>query len=434
MADKRERWFYSYLPTNMAGGCFDSLLPIFVVLALNGSVADVSMISVGASAASVPALIFWGAATDSFKWRKHFLVAGFLGRTIAYIAMGLSVDVGHLLFANILMGLLSAASGPAMTILVFEMFSKDKWAEKTGLFNKIAGVGYIAGIAFGTVWLAFVPQWMGIAVALRALFIVNAVMALVGAWLAFTLVIEPEQKHSRDDFHEHVVQLMRWSVERTRYLPGKMFRWFRLSHARVAYNQKGDGHFGSFLASTFIYTIGAVSFFTIMPVYLLKEVHVDKTYVFALSFIQVLASTVLFSRFGKILDRVDKTKALLYAKLSRLGLFVSYAVAAPIAIWNPLAAITVLIVIHLLLGVSWAVIGDTQLPIAVGSGPDENKGALAGTFNATVGLGAIAGGAFGGIVATILGFELSIIASAALVGLSAAVLYATMPENKSPAA
>jgi MFS family permease len=429
MADKRERWFYSYLPTNMAGGCFDSLLPIFVVLALSGSVADISMISVATSAASVPALIFWGAATDAFRWRKHFLVAGFIGRSVAYIVMGMSVGIPQLLFANILMGLLSASSAPAMTILIFESFSRDKWSEKTGKFNNVAGIGNLAGIAFGAAWLALLPPVLGIVPALRMLFVLNAVLALAGAWLAFILVVEPEVKLSREPFHEHAMQLVRWSAERARYLPGKLYRWFHPSHLGevMRHHRDADGYFGGFLVSSFLYTVGAVSFFTIAPVFLLQKVGVSGTMVFVLNFMQALASTLLFTRIGQMLDRVDKPRALFLAKASRVGLFASYAAAVAISIWSPWVALAFLVATHLALGVAWAVIGDTQMPIAVASATEDRKGAYAGTFNAVVGLGAIAGGAFGGIVSMAVGFELSIIASALLVGASALILYLTVP-------
>jgi MFS family permease len=432
MADKRERWFYSYLPTNMAGGCFDTLLPLFVVLTLQGSVDEVAAVSVAASAASVPALMFWGAATDAFKWRKHFIVAGYLGRAVAYIAMGMSVDVGHLLFANILMGLLSAASGPAMSILIFEAFSRDQWAEKTGRFNNVAGIGNLGGIALGTIWLAAAPAAVGVATALRLLFFVNATLAIAGAWLAFALVAEPQQKLSREDFHHHALQLARWSVERARYLPGKMYRFFRWRHIRevAAHRASFGGDFGGFLASSFVYTIGAVSFFTVVPVYLIQAVGVPESAVFGLSFVQALAATLLYTRVGRMLDRSDKPRALCLAKVSRVGLFASYAAATAVALWNPWAALALLCAIHLAMGVTWAVIGDVQMPIAVSSCDDHSRGAHAGLFNAAVGLGAIAGGAFGGVVAVALGFEMALLAGAALVGASALVLYITVPFGK----
>ena len=273
---------------------------------------------------------------------------------------------------------------------------------------------------------------MDVGTALRLLFFVNALLALVGAWLVFILVVEPQQKLSREDFHFHALQLARWSVERARYLPGKMYGFFRWSHIRevAAHHATAGGHFGGVLAASFVYTIGAVAFFTVVPFYLIVEVGVSGSAVFALSFAQAISSTLLFTRFGKILDRADQPRALFMAKASRIGLFSAYAASALVAVWSPLAALALLVCLHLLMGMTWAVIGDVQMPIAVSSCTEQSRGAHAGMFNASVGLGAIAGGALGGVLAQAISCEASMIASAALVGFSAALLYATVPFSK----
>jgi MFS family permease len=428
MKDKRELWFYSYLPTNMAGGCFDTLLPVFIVVALGGTVADVALISMAASAASVPALIFWGLATDKMRWRKHFIIAGFLGRVVSYTLMGAAVGASHILFANILMGILSSASAPAMSILIFEYFSKDQWSEKIGLFNKIAGIGALIGIALGTVWVAVAPMWMDIGLALRLLFLLNAVLALVGAWLAFILIAEPDEKLARERFLSHAVQLMRWAYERAKYFPGKMYYFFKPSHLRqLDLLEKAKRSFiGWFLVATFTYNIGAVAFFTIQPVFLIKVIGIDSTVVFALSFTQALVSTLLYRSVGKVLDKADKTKFLLGAKLCRTGLFSFYAASVIFVTWSGSTNLAFLIVMHVTFGITWAFIADTQLPIAISESPEEKKGAHAGTFNAIVGLGAIAGAAFGGIVAISFDLTLAIIASAMLIGLSSVILWVSV--------
>ncbi|MBI5000396.1 MAG: MFS transporter [Euryarchaeota archaeon] len=429
MRDKRERWFYSYLPTNMAGGCFDSLLPVFVVVALAGNVGDVALISVAASAASVPALIFWGRFTDSVKWRKHFIVLGFLGRATAYTIMGASVGIGEFMFANILIALLSAASTPAMSILILEIFAKDKWSEKIGLFNNIAGIGNIGGIALGTLWLAFVP--LEPVVALRMLFFACAALAMVGAMVALFLIKEPDEKLSRETFHDHVLQLVRWTQERARYMPTKMYRFFRISHIRELSHRHstGDSYLSPYLVAVFVYTIGATSFFTIQPVWLLSQVGVDKTSVFFLSFAQALASTLLFKKMGQLSDKGDKPRMLVLAKTVRFGLFSLYVLALPIALWNFQTALIYLIILHIAIGVTWAVIADTHLPIAISAGTHQEKGALAGTFNAVLGVGAIAGGAVAGILALAIGYIPSIILSAFFVVIAAIIIKAVVPKE-----
>ncbi|MBA3046525.1 MAG: MFS transporter [Candidatus Thermoplasmatota archaeon] len=426
--DKSEHWFYSYLPTNMAGGCFDSLLPVFIVLALNGSVGDVALVSIAASFTAVPSLIFWGKASDFMKWRKHFIVLGFLGRAIAYTAMGFSVGTHSLLFASILMGLLASASTPAMSILILESFRKEHWSEKIGLFNNIAGIGNLAGIALGFVWIAMAPTWFGLETSLRLLFLLNAVLALVGTWLAFILIIEPEEKISRETFHEHLFQIFRWAQDRGRYLPERVHHFFRFGHLknlRREHSGKG-GYVGWFLASTFIYNIGAVGFFTIAPVFLIVELRLGGALVFILSFIQALASTLLFKSVGRFSDHGNKPRLLFLAKTARFFIFGLYVAVIPILAISELGAVAFLILLHLAMGATWAIIADTQLPIAVGSEQDEHKGSHAGVFNASVGLGAIAGGAIGGIVATSVGFASSILLCSCIILASAIVLRLTV--------
>ncbi|MEW5936679.1 MAG: MFS transporter [Candidatus Thermoplasmatota archaeon] len=436
MGDKGERWFYSYVPTNMAGGCFDTLLPVFVVLVLAGNVGDVALISVGTSAASVPALIFWGRFTDSVRWRKHFVALGFLGRAVAYIFMGASVVLGEFLFASMLLGLLSAASTPAISILIFEMFSRDKWSEKIGGFNNAAGIGTIAGIALGTLWLAFVPQVLGIIASLRLLFFINAALALLGAFLALILIIEPDEKLSREHFYEHVLQLKRWTYERARYLPSKMYRFFSIAHLRKLAHAHpiGKSYLPMYLVAVFIYNIGAISFITIAPVFLLKEVlkevNGNSTIVFFLSFAQALASTLLFKKMGQLSDRGDKRMLLITAKTARFALFIIYPAALPIALWNYQAALVFLTAVHMALGFTWAIIADTHLPIAVAAGSAEERGALVGTFNAVVGVGAIAGSAVAGILALTIGSALSLVLSAFFIIAAVAIIRLVVPTER----
>jgi MFS family permease len=429
--DRRSLWFYSYLPTNMAGGCFDSLLPVFIVLALGGSVGDVAVVSVAASFAAVPSLIFWGNVSDMMKWRKHFVVMGFLGRAIAYIIMGFSVGTADLLFANVLMGLLASASTPAMTILILESFDKKIWSEKIGLFNRVAGVGNIAGIALGSLWIAFTPDFLGIEVSLRLLFLINAVLALAGSWLAFILILEPGEKLSRETFYDHILQIIRWTQDRSRYLPDKIHHFFSWSHLGHVFGvrSRDNSYILWFLASTFIYNIGAVGFFTIAPVFIVGELGMGGAVVFGLAFIQAVASTLLFKYFGRFSDRGDKPRLLFISKIARVAIFGMYVLTASILAVSYVAALAFLVILHIFMGITWAIIADTQLPIAVSACSDERKGSHAGVFNATVGLGAIAGGSVGGIAAVAVGFVPSIIICALIVLLSGLVLRAKVRSN-----
>jgi MFS family permease len=423
VADKRDRWFMSYMPISMAGSCYDALLPIFIVLVLSGDVGDVALISLIASAVTVPSIIFWGVLTDSRKHRKTFIVIGYVGRAIAYIIMAASAGIRELAFAHIFIGLLASASAPAVSILIIEYFTKDKWCEKIGVFNRISGVGNILGLIFGIIWIAFVPSLFGLALALRVLFIINAILAIAGAWLAYVLIEEPIWKVQREHhFYDPLMELARWSKERARYLPGRISQFFRPAHLKILGRvHKGkDDPTGRFLISTFVYNSGIHSFLTIMPVWIIVSLGFDGTGLFVLSLVLITASTLAYAPLGRALDRANKSRMLSYSIFARALLVLACAFSLTFASQGQWILIAFLFTVYLFLGVTWAVIADTQLPIFANIMPVKNQGAKIGVFNAVVGIGHIAGDALGGILALTFGFSYAIIISAGLIAISSA--------------
>lgn len=416
----------------MAGSCYDALIPIFIVIILGGNIGQVALICVIASATTVPSLIFWGFATDKQKHRKSFIVIGYMGRAIAYIIMGASTGISEMAFAHIIIGLFASASAPATSILIFESFSKNIWCEKIGKFNTVAGVGNILGLILGIIWIALMPSFLGLETTLRVLFILNAILAIVGAWLANVLIVEvpnkiPRGEHIYDPMHE----LARWSRERAKYLPGRIYHFFKPSHLKTLgkmHKEKKDST-GRFLISTFIYNSGIHSFLTIMPVWILLSLGLDGIGLFALSLVLIISSTIAYSPIGKILDKSNKSKMLSYSILVRTVVILLCAFSLTFLAFGQGVLISFLIIIYAVLGVTWAIIADAQLPLFSSIGPRNNQGAKTGVLNAVIGCGHIAGDAAGGILALTLGFPFAIIVSAGLIAVSSG-LYMTIKPQK----
>jgi MFS family permease len=429
--DKRERWFLSYLPTSMAGSCYDALLPIFIVIILGGDIGQVALISVIASATTVPSLIFWGFATDSQKHRKSFIIIGYMGRAVAYIVMGASTGITEMAFAHIIIGLFASASAPAISILIFENFTRSKWCEKIGKFNTVAGVGNILGLILGIIWIASMPSILGLETALRVLFIINAILAIVGAWLAHLLIVELPYRVHREHFYDPIMELARWSRERARYIPGRIYHFFKPSHLKTIgrmHKEKKDST-GRFLVSTFIYNSGIHSFWIIMPVWILVSLGLDGIGLFTLSLVLIISSTFAYSPLGKRLDKANKSKMLSLSILARTAVVLLCAFSLTIATLGQGVFISFLIIMYAILGVTWAIIADTQLPIFANIRPGNNQGAKTGVFNAVVGCGHIAGDAVGGILVLMLGFPYAIIVSAILIAISSGIYMTIKPEN-----
>ena len=131
-----QKWFYAYLPNGMAGGATSPLIPLFTRI-LGGTVADVGAVAAASSIASVPAFIGWGNLSDHLRRRKAFVLVGFLGTALSLFLMGVSQSVSDFYLANLLAGVLGAASAPVGTVLILETTKQEGWASRIAVFSRI---------------------------------------------------------------------------------------------------------------------------------------------------------------------------------------------------------------------------------------------------------------------------------------------------------
>src|SRR2546425_6032110 len=189
-----QKWFYAYLPNGMAGGATSPLIPLFTRI-LGGSVADVGAVAAASSIASVPAFIGWGNWSDRLHRRKAFVLIGFLGTAASLFLMGLSRDVPDFYLANLLAGVLGAASAPVGTVLILETTRQDGWAARLAVFSRVGGIGWITGLVLGVAWLEVTP--LNESAAMRSLFVIGAALALLSGLLAWRWAGRPTGKIAR---------------------------------------------------------------------------------------------------------------------------------------------------------------------------------------------------------------------------------------------
>src|SRR2546427_7347955 len=189
-----QKWFYAYLPNGMAGGATSPVIPLFTRI-LGGSVAAVGAVAAASSIASVPAFIGWGNLSDRLHRRKAFVLIGFLGTALSLLVMGVSRGVPDFYLANLLAGVLGAASAPVGTVLILETTKQERWASRIAVFSRIGGVGWITGLVLGVAWPEVAP--LGEAGEMRALFVIGAALAFLSGLLAWRWIGEPREKIDR---------------------------------------------------------------------------------------------------------------------------------------------------------------------------------------------------------------------------------------------
>src|SRR2546428_6041491 len=189
-----QKWFYAYLPNGMAGGATSPLIPLFTRI-LGGSVADVGAVAAASSIASVPAFIGWGNLSDRLHRRKAFVLVGFLGTAVSLLVMGMSRNVPDFYLANLLAGVLGAASAPVGTVPILETTQREGWASRIAVFSRIGGIGWITGLVLGVAWLEVAP--LGESGEMRSLFVIGAALALLSGVLAWRWIGDPAETMER---------------------------------------------------------------------------------------------------------------------------------------------------------------------------------------------------------------------------------------------
>ncbi len=418
---KDDRWFYAYLPNGMAGGATSPLIPLFTRI-LGGSVADVGAVAAASSLASVPAFVGWGSLSDRLRRRRVFVLIGFLGLAISLLAMGFSRNVADFYLANLLVGVLGAASAPVGTVIILETTKETDWAARIAVFSRIGGIGWITGLALGAAWLWVLP--LSEASAMRGLFFAGAALALLSALLAWRWLDEPTEKVER---HRLSFVDLHWRVERLRYLPMRLLYFLDLR------NHHGHPHryppaLHRYLATVLLLFSGFTAFYTIFPVYLRDEAGLTTSHVFVVFIASQVAAALVYGRVGRWVQSLGGRRVQMYASAARAILFPSFLVL-PLLPGGLVTALAVAVVLHAFVGLCWAAINVSGSTIVSELARPEERSAVVGAYNATQGFGAILGPIVGGALAHLFGFLAGFVIASVFIVAGLAMLAATRTES-----
>jgi len=396
-----DRWYSSFLPYNVAGGSTSPMIPLFVTEALKGTVAQVGLVSAITSVASVPANIFWGSLSDTTKKRKVYVLIGFFGLALALFLMGISMDMGTYYFANFVLGALTAAAAPVGTVLVLESFAKEEWAKRLGDFSKVTGIGWVAGLILGTIWLQLANGDDAMVMAMRGLFILASALCMVSVVLAIKWVPEPSKKIERKDLNE--VSMARFiHFERGRYAPMKV-----LHIITIGTRNMNAINFPRNLKIYYIVVMlaftGFLTFYVGFPIYLSQKLGLSVSEVFIVYVASSITSAFTYALAGRWISDAGGKKVQMLAFGGRIVLFPFVAVIGMFDL-ALVPLLIVLCVLHALIGFCWANLSVAGNTLVSNMAFDEHRTESLGAYNSIQGIGAIVGSLIGGFVANSFGY------------------------------
>ena len=397
-----ERWYYSFLPNNMAGGATSPLIPLFVTEVLGGPLSQVGLVSAFSSLASVPSNIIWGNLSDTVRKRRVFVLIGFGGLALALLMMALATSVNSYLFANFMMGALSTAAAPAGTVLILESFKRSEWAQRLGDFSKVGGIGWVAGLIVGTIWLSSFETGMG-EFAMRALFLVGAALSTLSMVLAYRWVPEPHFKLDRRLIDGPLLDIPLMLAERARYLPHRVAHVLLISSRNIRANNFTPD-LRRYYACVFVTFTGFHTFFVAFPVFLKQYVGLLSWEVFLIYVAASLASAMTYSAAGRWAARMGSKKLLAASVAGRIILF-PMAFAVTMLALGRAEIIAIFCLLHGLIGFFWANISVSGNHIVAKISYPNFRAESTGVYGSMQGMAIITGAIIGGFVGQYMGYQ-----------------------------
>ncbi len=400
-------WFISYLLANTSSGLTSPLIPLFVVVYLHASVVDVGNISSIASAASVPALIFWGNLSDRVGKRKIFILIGFFGAFLSLLLIIIANSVGMYALTLVVYMALDMAATPVATLLILENTVEKKWPSVMANFNLVSYVGLVAGLAVGTVLLNlyggrnshFLPE----------LYLISAFIYLGAAISAMALLPEPKRRiprYSKRLLNYHFFR----TVERVKYFPNQVIHTvsFRKVGKKLAPRTK------LYIFYTSLLMFGFQLFFIPFPVFFLNRLGGTESEVFIMYLLNNVASAVAFKLTGRSIATMGVSKTLSFSLFSRVGL-IGFTSFLAFALVGYSYSIILAVVSYTLMGLFWSFISISWTTSISKLAVPENRGKAVGYYNSFLGVGQIASGVISGLVAFTFGYGIGFFLAAFVV-------------------
>ncbi|BAB59369.1 TVG0233936 [Thermoplasma volcanium GSS1] len=396
------KWFISYLMSSMASGLTNPMIPLFVVVYLHSNVFFVGVASAVSSAASVPALIFWGNLSDSLSRRKVFILIGFFGAFASFLPIFFVRNIYEYMAILILFQVLAMASVPVSTVMILEQNDRSQWPQVISNFSMISGVGSVIGLVIGTVFitLEYSPS------ALPLVYILSSIIYLIAGVTAIKLISEPGRHITRNDVPLHTFRV----VERARYFPTSVIHFLSLSSGKNGENL--DKNVFLFITMTAFLMFGFQLFFVPYPVMVIKFGG-NNILIFVMYALNSLLSTISFMFTGRIVTRLGGKTSLFIAVFSRVIIF-SAAAAIPMFLYGTYALVSA-VAVYAVLGGIWSIISVSQTNYISRNSGQKARGKAIGLYNSLLGVGQILGGLTSGIITTLYGYSIDYITSALII-------------------
>ncbi|TFH08486.1 MAG: MFS transporter [Candidatus Atribacteria bacterium] len=417
-----ERWYVAVGLANLVLGTSSVLIPLSVAKVFGRSVGSVGTLAGLVSLVGVMGSLIWGRLSDASHRRRPFIILGYGAAGLCFLGIALAQTFAQLMILNMLLHFFWVANASVTVLLVIENCSEDAWESRIGHLNQIGALGWVLGLAVGSLWMQWMPTVLGELAAIRMLFWAMGLIGLLASMVAVLTVGKTVPLFTQRQFRGVILAMGNFISERGRFAPLHLYH--RLHPKRVLMLlTRSDGFrpgVKRFFLSTLISFV-ALGFFGIpLPLLLSQQLGLASSSVFFFFLMQhigiVLAYPLASRRIRRLGNRYVQMSAL-WVRVLLFGGFAAYL--AFLGTSPPLPALIIAFVVY---GISWSYFQLSGIALTSRLASEQNRGMALGLYNAIAGAGWILAGLGSGMVAERYGYPLTFAIASGLLILSVLVL------------
>jgi len=415
----KTRWYYAFVFYKLSEGLSSLLIPFFVKDVLKGELGTIGMVLSLTSVAAVPASILWGTLSDRLHKRKGLIIFGFVGSGVSFILMSLARNIPQFGALSFFFGLSSAALAPISAVLVMETSRREDWSEAFGIFNKVGGWGWVAGLTLGVILIPSFNRLLPREVSLRVTFLLIGILPMISAYLAKIWIPEPKRKEDRMEYVKVVGRYPGFEViEKVMYLPRRLL--FFLNIGRVGkLGETLTNQLKWYLLATFLIFSGVLMSYTVFPLYLRDGLGIPEYWVYIINIVRTGSSSFFYAYAGVLAKRTGRGRLQLLGTASRSSIFLFYGLLGFMELG--FLRIPLIILIDGFSGFFWALIVVSGSTIVASLSKKGLEGEALGIYNTVIGISKIFGTLSGGYLTQWLGFFPNYVMASLLITLGALI-------------
>lgn len=420
--DQAERWYLAVGLANLVLGTSSVLIPLSIDRVFSRPVSAVGYLASLVSLVGVLGSLIWGRLSDVAHRRKPFMVWGYAAVGLCFVSIFFARSFEQLLLLNMLMNFFWVANASVTVLIVIENSEEGSWEGKISRLNQLGAIGWVLGLAVGSVWMQAVPMLVGEITSIRLLYIIVGLLGLTASVMAYSMVPRTMPKFRGRRFRGVFLELGSFITDRARFAP--LHLYYRLRPRRILelFTRSDGFRQGTkrFFLSTLISFIGMGFFGIPLSMLLSREFGFPSSYVFTLFLLQHIGIAIAYPFASRRIRKRGNRYVQMVALWLRGGLFLSFGVY--LALFNEAPSQIILVAGFVLYGITWSFFQLSGVSLTSRLAREENRGLALGLYNAIAGVGWILAGLGGGLMAEHVGYGATFIMAGALLMISVIVL------------